>query len=70
VKTDSARIRRCTGDSTDYCLRDFDRGSWQETCGGKFVQRLPSQEQKEFRAEVDQDLFKTANKDPDFPKRS
>jgi hypothetical protein len=35
----------------------------------KFVQRLLSQEQKEFRAKVAQDLSDTANKDPDFPKK-
>jgi len=65
---DSARIRRSTGDSTDYCFRDFDGGSSQETCGGKFVPRLLSQEQKEFRAEVTKALLETANKDPHFPK--
>jgi hypothetical protein len=36
----------------------------------KFVQRLLPREQKEFHAEVDQDLPETTNKDPDFPKRS
>jgi hypothetical protein len=36
----------------------------------KFVQRLLSQEQNEFRAEVDQDLLETTNKDPDFTKWS
>jgi hypothetical protein len=35
----------------------------------KFVPRLLSQEQKEFRAEVAQDLLETANKDPDFPQK-
>ena len=28
-------MRRSTGDSMDNCFRDFDGGSWQETCGGK-----------------------------------
>jgi hypothetical protein len=32
----------------------------------KFVLRLPSQEQKEFHAEVAQDLLETAYKDSDF----
>jgi len=40
-KIDSARIRRSTGDSTDYCLRDFDRGSWQEPCGGDICSAAP-----------------------------
>ena len=35
-----------------------------------FAQRLLLQQQKEFHAEVDQDLLTTINKDPDFPKRS
>jgi len=35
----------------------------------KFVPRLLSQEQKEFRADVAQDLLDTGNKDPDFPKK-
>jgi len=35
----------------------------------KFVPRLLSLEQKEFRAEVAQALLKTANKNPDFPKK-
>ena len=34
----------------------------------EFVPQLLSQEQKEFRAEVAQDLLQTANKDPYFPK--
>jgi hypothetical protein len=36
----------------------------------KSVQRLLSQQQKESHAVVDQDLLETANKDPDFLKRS
>ena len=35
----------------------------------KFVLWLLSKEQKECHAEVAQDLLKTANKDPDFPKK-
>ena len=35
----------------------------------KFVPWLPSEEQKEFRAEVAQNMLETANKDPDFPKK-
>jgi hypothetical protein len=35
----------------------------------KFVPRLLSQEQKEFRAEIAQDLLETANKDPHLPKK-
>jgi len=35
----------------------------------KFVPRLLSQEQKEFLAEVAQDLLETAKKDADFPKK-
>jgi hypothetical protein len=35
----------------------------------KFVPRLLSQEQKEFRAEVAQHLLETANSDPDFLKK-
>jgi hypothetical protein len=34
----------------------------------KFVPQLLSKEQKEFRAEVAQDMLETTNKDPDFPK--
>jgi hypothetical protein len=69
-KIDNSRIRRSIGDSTDYCFRDFNRGSWQETCGGKICSVAPVTREKEFRAEVDQELLETANKDPDFPKRS
>jgi hypothetical protein len=36
----------------------------------KSVPRLLSQQQKEFCAEVTQDLLETANKDPDFLKKS
>ena len=36
----------------------------------KFVPRLLSREQKEFRAAVAQDLLETANNDPDFLKKS
>jgi len=36
----------------------------------KSVQRFLSQQQKESRVEVDQNLLETANKDPDFLKRS
>ena len=35
----------------------------------KFVSRLLSREQKEFRAEVAQDLLETTNNDPDFLKK-
>jgi hypothetical protein len=35
----------------------------------KFVPQLLSQEQKEFRTEVAQDLLETANNDPDFLKK-
>ena len=35
----------------------------------KFVPRLLSREQKEFRAAVAQDLLETANNDPDFLKK-
>ena len=35
----------------------------------KFVPRLLSCEQKEFRAAVAQDLYETANNDPDFRKK-
>jgi hypothetical protein len=35
----------------------------------KFVPWVLSQEQKEFCAEVAQDLLETSNKDPDFPKK-
>ena len=34
----------------------------------KFVPRLLSKGQKEFRAEVAQDTLETANRGPDFPK--
>ena len=65
--SDSAIIRR-SGDSTDYCFRNFDGGSWQKPVVAKFVPRLLSIEQKEFLAEVTQDLFETPNKDPNFPR--
>jgi hypothetical protein len=35
----------------------------------KFISRLLSKEQKEFCAEVVQDMLETANKDSDFPKK-
>ena len=38
--TESARIRR-SGNSMDYCFTDFNRGSWQETCGGKICSTAP-----------------------------
>jgi type I site-specific restriction endonuclease len=53
----------------DYCFRDFEGGSWHETCAAKFVPWLLSQEQKEFRAEVAQDLLETTNNDPDLLKK-
>jgi hypothetical protein len=40
----------------------------KKRAAAKFVPRLQSLEQKEFRAEVDQDLVETANKNPDFHK--
>jgi hypothetical protein len=38
---DSVRIRRSTGYSMDYCFRDSDTGSRQETCGGKICSAAP-----------------------------
>jgi hypothetical protein len=35
----------------------------------KFVPWFLSKEQKEFCAEVAQDMLETANRDPDFPKK-
>jgi hypothetical protein len=35
----------------------------------KFVPRILSKEQKEFHAEVSQDMLETANKDTNFPKK-
>ena len=40
----------------------------KKLAAAKFVPRLLSLEQKECRAEVDQDLLETANKNPDFHK--
>jgi hypothetical protein len=41
-----------------------------KTCvAAKFVPRLLSKEQREFRAEVAQDLLETTKQDPDFPKK-
>jgi len=65
---DSARIRR-SGNSTDYCFTDFNRGSWKKHVAAKFVPHLLSWKQKEFRAAVAQDLLETANNDPDFFKK-
>ena len=35
LATGSVRTRSWSGDSKNYCVRDFDAGSWQETCRGK-----------------------------------
>ena len=37
--TDSVRTRSWSGDSKNYCVRDFDTGSWHETCCGKICTR-------------------------------
>ena len=33
--TDSVRTRSLSGDSKNYCVQNFDAGSWHETCHGK-----------------------------------
>ena len=35
INKDSERTRSRSGDSKHYCVRDFDAGSWHETCHGK-----------------------------------
>ena len=35
--TGSARTRSWSGASKNYCVRDFDTGSWHETCCGKIL---------------------------------
>jgi hypothetical protein len=67
--TDSARIRGISGDSTDYCFRDIDEGSWHQSCGSKIRSAAPGQQQKEFHAEVAQDLHETSNNKPHFLKQ-
>lgn len=46
------------GNSTKYCFKIFDRGSWHEIYGDKILQHL-SQEQKKFQPHIVQTLLET-----------
>jgi hypothetical protein len=60
---DNEGVRGRSGDSTGCCFRYFYGGSWH--VAAKFVLRLLSEKQKEFRAEVAQDSLETSNNDPE-----
>jgi hypothetical protein len=65
---DSARIKGLGIPGTivsEILTEDLDK----KCVAAKFVSLLLSKEQKEFRAEVAQDMLETTNKDPDFPKK-
>ena len=55
LMTDSVRTRSWSEDSKNYCVWDFDAGSWHE-----FVLWLLPPEQKEDHAAVANDLIQTA----------
>ena len=63
----SGRTRSWSGDSKNYCLWDFDAGSWHETCHGKICFLAPLlPEQKEHCATVANDSIQTTTNEPDF----
>ena len=61
------RTRGSSGDSKNYCVRDFVTGPWHEMCHGKFIPQLLLPEQKGHQ--LNNDLIQTATSELDFLKK-
>ena len=52
LATDSVRTRSWSGDSKNYCVWDFDSGSWYEMCCDKIHSAASATREKEHHAAV------------------
>ena len=67
--TDSVRTRSWSGDSQNYCVQDFDAGSWHEMCHGKIHSMASATRAERTCINVANDLIQTTTNEPDFLKK-